>query len=295
MAFNKELYKEEYPFESRYFIQPSGLKQHYLDEGAGAPFLMVHGNPSWSFLYRKMVKAFKEGYRCIVPDHIGCGLSDKPTKKDYSFTIKERIDDLERLIDSLNITEPLNIAVHDWGGVIGLGYAVRHPEKIGKIVVLNTAAFGLPAEAPFPSAIWAFRFTKLGELLNYCFNAFSFIASWTCSIKGMSRKIRHGFRAPYDCIKNRVATSEFVLDIPLAPTDRSWNELKKVEEGLSLLQNKPMIICFGRRDFCFNRYFFNEWKRRFPNAERHTFNAGHYVLEDAGDEIFKLIKTFFNK
>jgi haloalkane dehalogenase len=295
MAFNKELYKEEYPFKSNYFTQPSGFKQHYLDEGQGTPFLMVHGNPSWSFLYRDMVKAFRDNFRCIVPDHIGCGLSDKPVKGEYPFTLKERIDDLERLINSLNLTEPINIAVHDWGGAIGFGYAGRHPDKVNKLVVLNTAAFGLPSDSPFPAAIWAFRHTKIGELFNYYFNAFSFIASHTCSIKGMSRKIRHGFRAPYDSIAHRTATSEFVLDIPLQKGDRSWDELKKVEEGLQLLQNKPIIVCYGRRDFCFNRYFYNEWKRRFPNAEYHTFNAGHYTLEDAGPEIFELVKKFLSE
>lgn len=296
MAFDKNQYKDEYPFSSNYFTQPSGFKQHYLDEGNGKPFLMVHGNPSWSFLYRDMVKAFRDDYRCIVPDHIGCGLSDKPRKGQYSFTLKERIDDLERLIeDRLRITEPINLAIHDWGGAIGMGYAVRHPEKINNIVVLNTAAFGLPSDCPFPAAIWAFRHTKIGELLNYYFNAFSFIASHTCSVKGMSRKIRHGFRAPYDSISHRIATTEFVLDIPLQQGDRSWEELKKLEAGLPLLQNIPMIVCYGRRDFCFNRHFFNEWKRRFPKAEYHTFNAGHYTLEDAGQEIFELVKKFFEK
>lgn len=295
MAFDKEQYKEEYPFESHYFTQPSGFKQHYVDEGSGTPFLMVHGNPSWSFLYRDMIKAFRDSYRCIAPDHIGCGLSDKPTYGNYPFTLKERIDDLERLIDSLNLTEPINIAVHDWGGAIGMGYAVRHPDRINKIVILNTAAFGLPSDSPFPAAIWAFRFTGIGPFLNYYFNAFSFIASHTCSVKGMSKKIRHGFRAPYDSAANRTATTEFVLDIPVYEGDRSWNELKKLENGLPILQSKPMIVCYGRRDFCFNRYFYNEWQRRFPNAEYHTFNAGHYTLEDAGDEIFPLVKEFFSK
>lgn len=295
MAFDKELYKDEYPFGSHYFTQPSGFKQHYLDEGEGTPFLMVHGNPTWSFLYRNMVKAFKDNHRCIVPDHIGCGLSDKPNNKEYPFTIKERIDDLERLIDSLNLKKPINLAIHDWGGVIGMGFAARHPEKINKIVVLNTAAFGLPADCPFPAAIWAFKHTKIGELCNYYLNAFSFIASHTCSVKGMSRKIRQGFRAPYDSVNNRTATSEFVLDIPLQPGDRSWEELKKLENALPSLQCKQMIVCYGRRDFCFNRHFFNEWKRRFPNAEYHTFNAGHYTLEDAGTEIFDLVKGFFSK
>ncbi|MCK9457293.1 MAG: alpha/beta fold hydrolase [Candidatus Riflebacteria bacterium] len=295
MAFIKENYKEEYPFKSNYFTHKSGLMQHYVDEGNGQPFLMVHGNPSWSFLYRDMIKSFMGDYRCIAPDHIGCGLSEKPDNTVFPYTLKAHIDNLEALIDSLNLTQPLVIAVHDWGGAIGMGYAVRHPEKVSKLVILNTAAFRLPNGCAFPWPIWAFRHTEIGPELNRKLNAFSFIASLTCSIKGMSKKIRDGFVAPYDSPQNRVATTEFVLDIPLNPGDRSYEELLKTENGLETLKEKPMIICFGRRDFCFNRHFYNEWVKRFPFAEKHTYNAGHYLLEDAGDEIFKTVKCFLER
>jgi hypothetical protein len=111
MAFIKENYKEEYPFKSNYFTHKSGLMQHYVDEGNGQPFLMVHGNPSWSFLYRDMIKSFMGDYRCIAPDHIGCGLSEKPDNTVFPYTLKAHIDNLEALIDSLNLTQPLVIAV----------------------------------------------------------------------------------------------------------------------------------------------------------------------------------------
>lgn len=293
--FNREKFKEIYPFKSNYFEHKSGIKQHYIDEGEGTPFVMVHGNPSWSFLYRDMVKFFKDKYRCIVPDHVGCGLSEKPAKDKFGYTLKEHTDNLEALIDSLNISEPVNIAVHDWGGAIGIGYAVRHPEKINKIIILNTAAFRLPEGCPFPWPIWAFRHTKIGPEINRHFNAFSFVASLTCSIKGMPSIIKEGFTSPYDSVENRIATTEFVLDIPLKEGDRSYDELIKTENGLSTLNDKPMIICFGRRDFCFNRNFYNEWIKRFPNAERHTYNAGHYLLEDAGEEIFRDISNFLSR
>ncbi len=293
MAFNTEEFKDLYPFANNYFKHASGHRQHYVDEGKGEPFVMVHGNPSWSFLYRDMIKNFSGEYRCIAPDHIGCGLSDKPGLDAFGYTLKEHVDNLEALIESLNLSEPINLAVHDWGGAIGMGYATRHPEKIKRLVILNTGAFRLPAECPFPWPIWLFRHTEFGACLNRTFNAFSFIASHTCSIKGMSRKVRHGFRAPYDNPANRVATTRFVQDIPLVEADPSYNELVRIENGLSALINKPAIVCFGRKDFVFGRHFFAEWQRRLPKAEFHSFHAGHYVLEDAGDQIFRLVRALF--
>lgn len=293
LAFNTEEFKDLYPFANRYYTHRSGHRQHYLDEGQGQPFVMVHGNPSWSFLYRDMVKAFRGDYRCIAPDHIGCGLSDKPGLDAFSYTLKEHVDNLEALIDSLELKEPVNLAVHDWGGAIGMGYATRHPEKVRRLVILNTGAFRLPASCPFPWPLWLFRNSSLGACLNRKFNAFSFIASHTCTVTPLSRKVRHGFRAPYDCPANRVATTRFVQDIPMAPGDPSYDELLRIENGLAGLAAKPALICFGRKDFVFGRHFFNEWKTRFPHAETHSFHAGHYVLEDAGDQIFRLVRAFF--
>ncbi len=270
-----------------------GFKQHYLDEGCGEPFVMVHGNPSWSFLYRDMVKFFRNEYRCIAPDHMGCGLSEKPALDSFGYTLREHVDNLEALLEGLDLEFPINLAVHDWGGAIGMGYATRHPEKIKRLVILNTAAFRLPAGCPFPWPIWGFRHTDLGASFNRCFNAFSFIASHSCSIKGMSQKVRHGFRAPYDSPANRIATTRFVQDIPLVETDPSYQELIRIETGLAKLRDKPVIICFGRKDFCFSRPFYEEWKSRFPDAQAHSFHAGHYVLEDAGPEIFELVQGFF--
>ncbi len=175
-----------------------------------------------------------------------------------------------------------------------MGYATRHPDKIKRLIVMNTAAFRLPASSPFPWPIWLFRHTDIGADLNRYFNAFSWIASHTCSIKGMSKKIRDGFTAPYDCPANRVATTRFVQDIPLQPADPSYDELVNIETKLSTLQNKPMLICFGRKDFVFNRHFYNEWVKRFPQARAFNFHAGHYLLEDVGERVFALMKDFFS-
>ena len=111
-----------------------GLRQHYLDEGDGAPVVMVHGNPTWSFFYRRLVEALSPTRRCIVPDHIGCGLSDKPDDSRYEYTLERRVDDLEALLDHLGVREDVSLVVHDWGGMIGTSYAARHPDRIRKMV-----------------------------------------------------------------------------------------------------------------------------------------------------------------
>ena len=137
--------KSLYPFTS-HWTEIQGLKYHYLDEGEGDPIVMVHGNPTWSFYYRELIKALRGRYRSIVPDHIGCGLSDKPEVTDYDYRLHSRIDDLDNLIGTLLSDEKITLILHDWGGMIGMAYALRHPEKIGRLVVMNTAAF-LPSPA----------------------------------------------------------------------------------------------------------------------------------------------------
>src|SRR4051812_13367564 len=138
-----------YPFTPHAFPR-HGLRLSYLDEGAGDPVVMLHGNPTWSFYYRNLVLGLRDQYRCVVPDHIGCGLSDKPPESLYDYSLKSRIDDVEALLDSLNLRANLTLVVHDWGGMIGMGFAARHPERVKRIVAINTGAFPLPRSKPFP-------------------------------------------------------------------------------------------------------------------------------------------------
>ena len=130
--------------------RPSGAELHYLDEGQGEPVVMVHGNPTWSFYYRKLVEALRRSTATIVPDHIGCGLSDKPDDDRYDYTLERRVADLESLLDHLGVDRGITLVVHDWGGMIGMGFAARHPERIARLVILNTAAFHLPPRSRFP-------------------------------------------------------------------------------------------------------------------------------------------------
>lgn len=283
---------DEYPFESRFFDRGGGVKMHYVDEGAGEPVVMVHGNPSWSFYYRGLIKALKADFRVIAPDHVGMGLSDKPGDASYRYTLKSRVDDLEALLDRLQINENVTLVLHDWGGMIGMAYACRRPERIKRLVLLNTAAFGLPPGKKLPPTLRLCRDSKLGAFLVRGFNAFSLGATYFCA-KAMRPEIRKAYTAPYNSWANRIATLRFVQDIPLSPKDESFSLADGVQEGLKKFQATPMLICWGGKDFVFDEFFLQEWLRRFPKAQLHRFpDAGHYVLEDAGPAIAKLVRAF---
>lgn len=286
-------YRHLYPFESHYFDR-DGLQLHYLDEGQGEPVVMVHGNPSWSFYYRNLAQALSPTHRVIVPDHIGCGLSDKPDDTRYRYTLESRVADLEALLDHLGLTRDVTLVVHDWGGMIGMTYAVRHPERIKRLVVLNTAAFGLPRTKSFPLALRLSRDTALGAYLIRGFNAFSAAASVVgCKQNPMHEELRLAYQAPYDTWENRIATLRFVQDIPLLPGDPAWDLVQHTADHLDRLAEVPMLIGWGMRDFVFDAHFLAEWERRFPRARVYRFPlAGHYVLEDVGDELVPLIRDF---
>lgn len=289
-------FRRLYPFRSRY-MELNGLRYHYLDEGAGDPIVMVHGNPTWSFYFRSLIKELTPQYRAIAVDHIGCGLSDKPDTTRYDYRLKSRVDDLEALIDSLDLKTGITLVLHDWGGMIGSAYALRHPEKIARLVIMNTSGFLPPNKKRIPLRLWLVRNIKPFAAIGILgFNLFAFAALYMASYKGLSKDIKAGLTAPYNCWKNRIATLKFVQDIPLKKKDPSYSLVKSVDENLHKLADIPMLICWGKHDFVFDMSYLAEWKRRFPNAKVHTFSdAGHYVLEDAQGKIVFLVKDFLKQ
>jgi haloalkane dehalogenase len=272
----------------------AGLRLHYLDEGQGEPVVMVHGNPTWSFFYRRVVEALTPTHRVIVPDHIGCGLSDKPGDDCYTYTLSSRVDDLEALLDHLGIDGDVTLVLHDWGGMIGMAYAARHPERISRIVVMNTAAFHMPAAKSFPLALWLCRNTPLGSWMVRGLNAFARgTASIGCARRRMPRRLRQAYVAPYDNWQHRIAIHRFVQDIPLSPGDPAYDLVSWVENRLDMFASTPMLITWGMRDFVFDHTFLDEWTRRFSHAQVHRFaQAGHYVLEDEPESIIALVQSF---
>ncbi len=269
---------------------------HYLDEGQGAPVLFVHGNPTWSFLYRDYVKALSSRNRVLVPDHIGCGLSARPGKEDYPFTLERRINDLEEWVESLALREPISLAVHDWGGAIGLGFAVRHPDRVKRIAIFNTAAFLWPERKKLPLVLRIGGQSRAVGYLIQHWNAFAYPASrLMCTKQRLSASIRAGYLAPYRTSDDRLAILRFVQDIPFGPEHISYSVLKGVQDKLQLLRHIPVAIFWGARDFIFDREICAEWARYFPQARLHMFpDAGHNVLEDEKDAILPLLLDFLS-
>ncbi len=285
-----------YPFASNW-LEVDGMRMHYLDEGpADAPIvLMVHGNPTWSFYYRNLVLALRDKFRCIVPDHIGCGLSVKPSAADYPYTLQRRISDLEALMLHIKAEAPVHMIVHDWGGMIGFGWATQHPDMIGAMVVANTAAFPLPAEKKLPAALWLVRNTKVGALLVQGLNAFSGIASRVAFKKPVSAEIRRAYTGPYDSWDNRIATLRFVQDIPLKAGEPGFDIVTATEAHLSEFKDKPCLLAWGEKDFVFDLHFLKKWKQLFPHAKVLSFpDCGHYIFEDAGPLLTRAICDFLD-
>ena len=230
-------------------------------------------------------------YRIIAIDHMGCGLSDKP--QDYPYRLAQHIENLECLLTHLQV-DRFSLVVHDWGGAIGIGCAVKHITGIEKIVVMNTAAF---RSTTIPKRIQLCRMPIIGEIIVRLFNGFAWPAGFMAVKKKMDSGVARAYLAPYNNWKNRVAVYGFVRDIPLDSQHKSYATLVDIEKHLPLLRDSaiPLLIIWGGGDFCFNDEFFLEWRKRFPDAEHHYFqDGGHYILEDKLKDIVPIIKSFFS-
>lgn len=282
-----------YPFNG-HFLARTGGEFHYLDEGSGDPIVMLHGNPTWSFYYRNLVLALRDKYRCIVPDHIGCGLSDKPPDSLYDYSLKSRVDDIEALLDQLRLRNNLTLVLHDWGGMIGMAFAARHPERVKRIIATNTGAFLLPKEKRLPGSLWLGRNTRLGAWLILKHNAFCRAAAkWCVTRRPLPPEVRAMYLQPYDSPEHRIAVLKFVQTIPLKPSDPGYDIVSDTAASLSKFATVPMLLLWGMKDFVFDRHFLAEWQRQFPHAETHTWpDCGHYLLEDATDEATMRVREF---
>ena len=293
----------DYPFAPRRLEVRPGIEVSYLDEGPrdGEVVVMLHGNPSWSYYWRHLVLGLRDRYRCIVPDHVGMGLSDKPddardASPRYEYTLSSRVEDLTTLLDALGITGPVTLAVHDWGGMIGMGWALRHLPQVRRLVVLNTATFPLPPAKPMPRALTFGRDSALGALAIRGFNAFAAIASRVGVARRMPPAVRRAYVAPYDSWRHRVATLRFVQDIPLREGDPAWALVDAAGRALPTFADRPAFLGWGLRDFVFDGHCLDAFRRAWPQAETHAFDdANHYVLEDKHAVLVPAIRAFLDR
>ncbi|MEQ8209977.1 MAG: alpha/beta fold hydrolase [Lacipirellulaceae bacterium] len=277
-----------FPFASHWHESPKG-RLHYLDEGPrDAPVLLfVHGNPTWSFHWRELIKAFSDRFRCVAPDHLGCGLSDlQPSPQGLA----DHIDNLAGLVESLDLSS-VTLVAQDWGGAIGLGTALRLKERFERIVLLNTGAF-----PPWfiPWRIRVCRWPLVGKLMLQGANAFSRAAlTMTVNQTTLTSEIAHGYLAPYHNWQRRAAVFQFVKDIPLSASHPTWQTLADIEAGLPTLKDVPKLLVWGEQDWCFTTECLDKFVEIWPGAEvLRIADGGHWIVEDATEEVINRMERF---
>ncbi|MFT5302428.1 MAG: pimeloyl-ACP methyl ester carboxylesterase [Mariniblastus sp.] len=288
-------WRAEYAFAPNY-LELEGHRIQYVDEGPQDgnqdPVLMVHGNPTWSFYWRRLIAKLSPERRTVAIDHLGCGLSDKPA--DYDYCLQNHIDNLCRLIDELDLKN-ITLMAHDWGGAIGMGALLARKDRFKKIVLFNTATFPPPF---IPFRIRVCRWPLIGKLGVQGMNMFARAATFMATERkgGLPKPIADGLLAPYDNWANRVAIYSFVKDIPLSKNHKTWDVLEKIEAGLASVSDWPILMMWGMKDWCFRPECLHRLQGHWPNAEVHEIaDAGHYVIEDAADQVGETVVDFLGR
>jgi haloalkane dehalogenase len=277
--------KDEYPFKHRYFETPAG-SMHYVDEGKGEPIVFVHGNPSWSFLYRKLISSLSDKYRCIAPDHIGFGMSDKPPG--WSYLPEDHAKNLERLLDHLQL-QNTTLILNDWGGPIGLSYAIAHPEKVTNIILTNTWLWPVNRDwhyVMFSSVMGGY----IGKWLIRKFNFFANVMLKTSfGIKSrLTPEIHMHYLKPLEKVNERIGCWIFPGRI-IGSTE--W--LKSLWEKRAILKEKNILIAWGLKDIAFREKELNVWIQSFPDSHVIRYHdTGHFVAEEMGDDLAVRIENF---
>ena len=283
---------DEYPFEGRY-MEIGGHRLHYVDEGTGDPVVMLHGNPTWSFLYRKFIPEIAKTHRAVALDYLGFGLSDKPRDGDY--TIAAHIDRLGKFIEALDL-KGITPVMQDWGGPIGFGYAVRHPDNIKGLVILNTTVFASRTTG-IPLVLRLMRAPVLGELLVKRLNLFinGFLRG-PGTAQPLSKAALAGYRHPYPTYNSRTAILAFPREIPDSLEHRNGRLIQEVESKLPSLRECPALIIWAEKDPAFSLDDAERFRAAFPNHEFHSLpDASHYLQEDRPDFIVPRIVEFINR
>ena len=271
---------ELYPFSPQRFALPGDEGAlSWVEAGDGPPVVFVHGNPTWSFAFRRLIQGGAEaGFRCLAADHLGCGLSDRAADAAMRFTDHSRR--WLAWVDAV-VGERFHLVVHDWGGPIALEAMTRQPERLLSLTILNTGAWVPPF---IPARIALCRWGSFGKWLTWSMNGFAWPATWMTTVRSLARDVKRGYLYPFAHQADRRAVWEFVRDIPMEPDHPSRADLAALDARLTVLRDVKTQVQWGMRDWCFDPRVLRGWEQRLPEATvvRHA-NAGHYVWEDAED------------
>lgn len=291
IGIKDETFSGSFPFAPHYF-PVNGFEMHYVDEGQGKPVVMLHGDPTWGYLYRAFIPPLSQRHRCIVPDHMGMGKSDVPSEP-YPYRLQHHIANLEALLLHLDVQD-ITLVVHDWGGPAGLGFAVRHPQRIKRLVLLNTWAFAPWPGGPFPRLLDIIR-SERGENFVLKRNGYlePALMGTTHHTGNLTPTVMEAYKAPYPTPETRTALLCWSRDIPVQESDLSYAEMKRIEEGLSQFSNIPVLIIWGMKDPVLPPSVLRIWHALYPQAITHKIeDASHFLQEDAPERVVSYIDEF---
>lgn len=275
-----------YPFASHHFATGAG-RLHYLDEGKGQPLVMVHGTPTWSFLYRHFVRELSGGYRCIAPDHLGFGLSDKP--EGWSYTPEAHAEGLAEFITSLGLKN-IVLMVHDFGGPIGLSYALEHPDNVAAVVIFNTWMWSNAGNRPVERASRIVS-SPFGRFLYRRLNLSPRVLLRSAFADGtkLTPEVHRHYLEPFPTPQSRQPL--WVLARELTGSNAWYTHLWERREAL---RNKPALLLWGLRDSLIPETALAKWEEALPHARAVRFGSGHFVQEEAWEEALPHVRGFLH-
>ena len=286
-----ETFGDTYPFAPN-FRHVNGFNMHFVDEGKGDPIVLLHGDPTWGYLWRNFIPVLSERARCIVPDHMGMGKSEVP-RQPYPYRLAHHVANLEALLIGLNLRQ-ITLVVHDWGGPVGLGFAIRQPDCIKRLVITNSWASARWPGAPFPRLIEMIR-SSSGEKFVLERNGYleRALTGTTHHAERLTDLVMDAYRAPFPTRESRVAMLCWSRDIPVTEADPSYLEMKRIENSLSLFAKTPTLILWGMLDPVLPPSVLRWWQKVYPQATTHEIeDASHFLQEDAPQQIGEYINDF---
>ncbi|HLZ61295.1 MAG TPA: alpha/beta fold hydrolase [Ktedonosporobacter sp.] len=291
LDIKNETFAGAFPFTPHYH-DINGFHMHFVDEGVGDPIVLLHGDPTWGYLYRNFIPALSQHHRCIVPDHMGMGKSAVPSEP-YPYRLHHHIANLEALLLHLDLHN-ITLIVHDWGGPVGLGFAARHPHLIKRLVITNTWAFASWPGAPFPRLLEMIRSPR-GDKFVLERNGYlePALLGTTLHTENLTPTIMDAYRAPFPTPASRLALLCWTRDIPVSEADPSYAEMARIESALPQFATIPILLIWGMQDPVLPSSVLRLWQALYPHATTHEIeDASHFLQEDAPAQIVQHIEQF---
>ncbi|MBI4240349.1 MAG: alpha/beta fold hydrolase [Candidatus Rokubacteria bacterium] len=283
-----------FPFRSKFHVV-DGVRLAYVEQGKGEPVVLLHGNPTWGYLYRKFIPPLAKRSRVIVPDHMGFGCSDKPLDPSL-YRLARHIANLESLLLRLDVRNA-TLVMQDWGGPIGLGVATRNPDRVKRLVILNTWAWVIPAGTRVHPLLEQFRTPGLGEALVQGLNLFveGFLPAGIAKKERVTQALMRAYRDPFPDWNSRVGILAFPRDIVVGDDHPSARAMSEIQQKLPTLE-VPVLLIWAMKDHAFPKGMIELWQKIYPHAELRTLaDAGHYLQEDEPEVIVGLIQDFLQR